>query len=72
MENDVSQFLSGTFRKPSAEEEFRLFQWCSKILYGLLRREIMLLVDRKDKSTGSIIGREFLGELTSFHHFIIS
>ncbi len=72
MEKDVSRLLSGTFRKPTPHEEFRLFQWCSKILYGLLHREMMLLADQRNNLAGSIVRKSFLENLTTFHHFMTS
>ena len=72
MERDVSRLLMGEFRKPTPHEEFRLFQWCSKILYGLLHREMLLLANRSNASDGPIVQREFLEQLTTFHHFMTS
>lgn len=72
MERDVSALLLGPFRKPTPREELRLFQWCSKILYGMLHREMLLLTDRRDVSIGPIVQRQFLEQLTTFHHFMTS
>jgi hypothetical protein len=72
MEKEVGKLLMGSFRKPTKRDEFRLFQWCSKILYGLLHKEMSLLADRTHKSSESIVKREFLEDLTTFHHFMTS
>ena len=72
MESKVSQLLSGKFREPSENEEYMLFQWCSKILYGLLHREMMLLYDRSIGSDERIVNKEFLENFSTFHHFMTS
>ena len=72
MEDDVSRLLCGPFRRVSEYEEFRLFQWCSKILYGLLHRQKMLSLDRSNRRRGTIVTKSFLEELTTFHHFMTS
>lgn len=72
MENDIRGILSGQFRPLSDAEEFRLFQWCSKLLYGLLYREMSLQLERRDRSKGSIVQEDFLQGLLTFHHFMTS
>jgi len=72
LEDDISKMLSCNYKKPNEHEEFRLYQWCSKILYGLLHKEMTLLLDRKDKTLGSIINKELLEGITTFHHFMSS
>lgn len=72
MESDVKKLLSNKFKQPTTTEEIRLFQWCSKILYGLLHKEMMLQNDRKNNRTNPIVSRSFLEELTTFHHFLTS
>jgi len=72
LENEVSILLLQPFRSLTTVEEHRVFQWCSKILYGLLHREMMLQVDRTGRSEGTIIKQEFLEGLTTFHHFMTS
>jgi len=72
LENDIKAILTGGFLPPTADQEHRLFQWCSKILYGLLRRELTLLADRRNASVGTIVTKEFLNNLTTFHSFMTS
>jgi len=72
MEAEVADLLTAGFRRISAKEENRLFQWCSKILYGLLHKEMTLPSCRSDKSSGRILPREFLESFTTFHHFMTS
>ncbi|MCX6586593.1 MAG: hypothetical protein NTX13_08445 [Acidobacteria bacterium] len=72
LENEVVSLLLQPFRSPTGAEEHRLFQWCSKILYGLLHRQMMLQADRTSRSEGTIVKREFLDNLTTFHHFMTS
>lgn len=72
MEAEVAKLLTGAYKKPTEEQEYRLFQWCSKILYGLLHREMILLADRSKKSNESVVQKGFLEDLTTFHHFMTS
>jgi len=72
LENEVQAILGGDFVPPTSAQEHRLFQWCSKILYGLLHRELALLGDRRDTSTGTIVQKQFLQNLLTFHHFMTS
>lgn len=48
-------------------DETKRFQWLSKIYYGLLFRELSLLLDRTDREAGTIISAAFLEEFASLH-----
>jgi len=72
MENDVSSILNGDFRELTEEEELRLFQWCSKIFYGILHKEMVLLSDRARTDSGPIIEKEFFEQIEIFHYFMTS
>lgn len=52
--------------------DFRLFQWCSKIHYGLLFKEYQLRHDRSTSSDETIVPRQFLESLDTFHLFMRS
>jgi len=49
-----------------------LFQWCSKLLYGMLHKEMSLLFDQREVEMGTIVEPEFMENLTTFHHFMTS
>lgn len=72
LEKEVEILLAGPFGKMSAEEEFRIFQWCSKLYYGLLYREMSLVLNRKHSGAEPIVPKEFLSELSTFHLFLTS
>jgi hypothetical protein len=72
LESEVKELLGGSYRVPTEAQEHRLFQWCSKLLYGLLHRELTLIADRRDESQGTIVQRKFLEGLLTFHHFMTS
>lgn len=72
MESVVFKLLNGPYRHPTLGEELRLFQWCSKLLYGLLHRQQMLLKDRSSEHAGTIVPHELLAGITTFHHFMNS
>jgi hypothetical protein len=72
LEAEISNLLLQPFRRLSIGEEHKLFQWCSKLLYGLLHREMSLQLNRGVRSQGKIVRRQFLEDLTTFHHFMTS
>lgn len=72
MEERVSRLLTGPFQAVNEDEEFLLFKWCSKILYGFLHKEMALRLDRRDGTSSPIVQRRFLDELSTFHHFMTS
>ena len=72
MENEISKFLKRKFESPTKQDEYKLFQWASKILYGLLYKEMSLASNLAQRATGSIVPKEFLENLLTFHHFMTS
>jgi hypothetical protein len=72
LESGVANYLTKEYEKPTEEEEHILFQWCSKIYYGILRKEMTLLEDRKKQSGETIINIEFLKMLDMLHLFMTS
>lgn len=49
-----------------------LYQWLGKIFYGILRKELQLRADIRNKNTESIIPKELLENLSSLHLFLQS
>lgn len=72
LEGSVSSILQGEFIPIDKDEEYLIFQWCAKLLFGLLRKEMTLVVDQTGKVEGSIVPSEFLEDLDTFHHFLTS
>lgn len=72
LEADILNILNGAFREISAKERFRIYQWSAKILYGILRKELSLRLDRTSKTPDTILTDDFLKEFSTFHHFLSS
>lgn len=72
LETDIKGILLQEFRNLSPKEENRLFQWCSKLLFGLLYKEMSLRFDRRDEAQGTITNKGFLEDFSTFHHFMTS
>lgn len=49
-----------------------LWLWMAKIMYGMLRRELSLPIDRRDQSKGSITTPEILKAFANIHDFLQS
>ncbi len=49
-----------------------LYQWAGKIFYGILRKELQLLADQRDKAKGTIISEDLLTSYQSLHLFLQS
>lgn len=47
-----------------------LYLWTSKILYGLLYREVLLPMDRANRSAGSIVSVEAMRRYRMMHVFL--
>jgi hypothetical protein len=72
LEKEVQQAFQGGIEAIRALPEERLFQWCSKIFFGLFVRENNLLADRKDPSIGPIADKALLERLKTLHFFMQS
>jgi hypothetical protein len=72
LEKEIQTAFKAGVAGVRALPEERLFQWCGKIFYGLFVREFNLVADRKDPSAGTIVSKEFLTELATFHFFMQS
>jgi len=53
-------------------DKVRLFQWLGKIFYGILRKEVTLLHDRRSDSGQTILTVDWLEELRTLHLFLQS
>ena len=49
-----------------------LYQWAGKIFYGILRKELRLYADLKDKNAGTIIPNDLIEGFSSLHIFLQS
>lgn len=49
-----------------------LYQWAGKIFYGILRKELRLYADLRDKNAGTIIPKDLIEGFSSLHLFLQS
>jgi hypothetical protein len=72
LEDEIKQGMTEGFRSFRLVPEERVFQWCAKIYYGLLFRELTLRLDRTDSAKGTIMTPSFLEQLHTFQLFLQS
>ncbi len=70
--NEIGEAFDQGYDAVRSLPPIRLFQWCGKLWYGLLFKELSLLVDRRDASLGTIMGKEGLEDLQTHHIFLQS
>lgn len=72
VENIFKQSFEKGFSEFKKLDRLIIFQWITKIFYGLLFKELSLHVDRSDPTQGSIMSPESLEELKTLHVFLQS
>jgi len=72
LESDVKAAFEGGVAAVRSLPEERLFQWCSKLFYGLFVCENRLHAVRSDPSVGPIVKNEVLEEMRTLHCFMQS
>jgi hypothetical protein len=72
LEGEIESAFGGGIVGVRALQQERLFQWCSKLFYGLFVRETNLLADRTDPSIGPIAEIRLLKRLATVHFFMQS
>ncbi len=72
LEADVKTAFEGGVAAVRSLPEERLFQWCSKLFYGLFVCENRLNAVRSNPSVGPIVKKELLEELGTLHCFMQS
>lgn len=69
IEREVRGVIEGRTPLGSLDEK-TLYLWTSKILYGLLYREVLLPMDRANRSAGSIVSAEDMRRYRMMHVFL--
>jgi len=72
IEREVSSAFGEGYNAVAGLQKERLWQWCSKILYGILFRELSLLFDRSSPEEGSILDPEMMEPYWTQHLFLQS
>lgn len=72
IEKVIKDSFEQGFEAFSNLDELIIFQWISKISYGLLFKELSLLADRRDKSKGFITTPSIIERYRDLHAFLQS
>lgn len=72
LENEISQAVENGYEAFKKIDEFRIFQWASKIYYGILYKELFLPLDRSVPHEGNIIDDDLLKNYKMHHVFLQS
>lgn len=72
LESTVKEASERGYEAVSQLDDLVLFQWCGKIFWGLLFKEMSLAVDRKDPGKGTIMTEDFLSKLDVMHGLLQS
>ena len=72
LEGEIETAVNKGIKYVAKVDKLRLYQWIGKIFYGLLYRELSLVVDRSNPEIGSITTPEFLQDFRALHGFLQS
>lgn len=72
IENQISGAVSSGFQECSSLSDVTVYQWAGKIFFGILRKELTLLVDRKNKTAGTIAPEKLVQSFSALHLFLQS
>jgi hypothetical protein len=72
LERTIENAISESYDAVAKLEELKIFQWVSKIFYGILFRELSLLADRREPLAGFITTPELLVRYKFLHLFLQS
>jgi len=72
MENDIRKAYQSGYAEFKNLDDQRIFQWTFKIFYGLLFKELSLLSNRRNPSSGTIMKPEVLEQYRNLHCFLQS
>lgn len=67
IEKEVSDAVNNGYESFVSLDEDKIFYWASKILYGLLFKELSLNKDRKDPNAGKIMTAESMERFSTLH-----
>lgn len=70
VEGDVKGAVRGGFQKATKLPEDTWYLWAGKIFYGILRKELSLLLKRSNPKDGTIVTKEMLESFSNLHLFM--
>lgn len=72
LENRIRTAVEAGYHESAKLSSHDLFQWIGKIFYGILRKELTLLLNRRDAGEGTIVTDEMLQGFATLHLFLQS
>lgn len=72
LEIKIEKAFRAGYEEVVALSEIEIYQWAGKIFYGILRKELQLYADVKNKEAGFIVPPELLESFSSLHMFLQS
>ena len=72
LENRVRNAIENGYKEAVKLPPIVVYQWLGKIFYGILRKELKLLLNRRDGNDGTIVPAELLEGFSSLHLFLQS
>ncbi|NLI16297.1 MAG: HNH endonuclease [candidate division Zixibacteria bacterium] len=70
IEDKIKLYVDAGFDKFKRIDRTTLYYWLSKIFYGILYKELFLLVDRKNPMAGQILTPDFLDQFKAHYLFM--
>ena len=70
IENQINASVEGGYEKAIKIPERSWYLWAGKIFYGILRKEIALLLNRSNPNDGTIVTEEILESFSNLHLFM--
>lgn len=72
LEKGVSDAINRGYSAVVDYDRLKIFQWCSKIVYGILLRELDLKIDIRKPDSPSIVSLDLFEQLTTMRFFMSS
>lgn len=70
VEDEVNAVVRGGFQKAIELPIKTWYLWAGKIFYGILRKELSLLLERSNQNGGTIVTKEILESFSNLHLFM--
>jgi hypothetical protein len=72
LENVIQSATEDGYKTCEELDDLTIFQWMAKLFFGILRKELSLLVDRSDPSKGTIVTEDVIESFNNLHGFLQS
>jgi len=70
LENTISNAINAGYKATLELDDKLIFYWASKILFGIIRKELTLLLDRSSPDFGTIVTKDLVESYDNLHAFI--